>query len=104
MAKVDKATLHILAVIIGMLIVLTLISSWDWDWDLDWGIAIWPLLAWFGFYVLWARRLIETAILGSLDKRGYSLSGGPLYFLRILLAFLWLGAFASIVRIIYLLF
>ena len=99
MTKTQKRVLFIVAIIITI-ILMELIEGWDWERFF----GILALVVWLGFYFMWARRLIETAILDFLANRGYVLSGKNHYYLRMLLLGLWFGSFLIIGRFIYKLF
>ena len=99
MTKTQKRVLFIVAIIIAI-ILAGLIGVMDWE---DVFLSS-TMIVWFGFYFLWARRLIGTAILDYLAKRGYVLSGKNQYYLGLLLFWLWFGSLLIIGRGIYKLF
>ncbi len=98
MTKTQKRVLFIVAIIIALIVMGRIEGR-------DWGFVFFSLslVVWVAFYLLWARRLIETAILDYLAKRGYVLSGKNHYYLGMLLFGLWIGSLIAILRVIYLL-
>ena len=96
MTKTQKRVLFIVAIIIAIIVMARIEGR-------DWGFVFFSssLVVWVAFYIMWARRLIETAILDYLAKRGYVLSGKNQYYLGMLLFFLWIGSFIGLWRWIY---
>ena len=93
MTRTQKIVLLIVAIILSG----PFVGAWDWE-----GVFILSaLVVWLGFYFMWARRLIETAILDFLANRGYVLSGKNHYYLGYLLFILWIGSFIGLWRWIY---